>query len=87
MIADLVIDFESHLKHNKVWLVQIDLPLQDAPEDVPSSITADVYVIASNRNQAVYIAQSMYPDCFDTCIGERPVTEYEYAARRNRSIL
>lgn len=86
MIADLVIDFDNHLKNNKVWLVNLDLPLQDAPDDVPSSISVDLYIVANNQNQAMYIAQDMYPDCLGCTIDDVPVTEHDYAARRNRSI-
>jgi hypothetical protein len=87
MIADLIIDFDNHLKHNKVYLVELELPLQDAPEDVPNSITADVYVIANNYYQAQYIANTMYPDISGVSVHEDPITEQEYATRRNRSLL
>lgn len=86
MIADLVIDFDNHLKNNKVWLVSLDLPIQDAPDDVPSSISVDLYIVANNQNQAMYIAQDMYPDCLGCASEDVPVTEDDYAARRNRSI-
>jgi hypothetical protein len=87
MMSDLIIDFDNHLKHGNVYLVELELPWQDAPDEAPNSITTDVYVIAANHYQALYIAQSMYPDSFDISISNEPVTEYEYAARRNRSVL
>jgi hypothetical protein len=87
MMSDLVIDFENHLKNGKVYLVEVYLPLQDAPDDVPNCIIADVYVVANNSHQALYIANCMYPDNNGSTAGEQPITEYEYAARRNRSIL
>jgi hypothetical protein len=87
MMSDLIIDFDNHLKHGHVYLVEVALPLQDAPEDVPNCITADVYVIANNSHQALYIVNSMYPDNDGATTGEEPITEYEYAARRNRSVL
>lgn len=86
MIADLVIDFDFHLDHGKVWLVELQLPILDAPDDVPSHLDADVYVVANNQNQATYIAQCMYPDALGAAINESPVTREQYAARRNRSI-
>lgn len=86
-MSDLVIDFENHLKHGNVYLVELELPFQDAPEDVPSSITADVYIIANSYYMAQYIANSMYPDSSGISVYEEPITEYEYAARRNRGIL
>jgi hypothetical protein len=87
MISDLIIDFENHLKTGRVYLVELELELQDAPDDVPSCITADVYVIANSHYQAQYIANTMYPDVLSICVNENPITEYEYAARRNRSVL
>jgi len=87
MMSDMIIDFENHLKNGKVYLVEVALPLQDAPEDVPSYITADVYVVANNSHQALYIVNCMYPDNDGATTDDGPVTEYEYAARRNRGIL
>lgn len=87
MIADLVIDFEHHLKRGAVYLVEVELPWQDAPDEAPSSITADVYVVAVNHDQAQYIVSTMYPDYASISVHHEPITEYEYAARRNRSIL
>jgi hypothetical protein len=87
MMSDMIVDFENSLKHGYVYLVEVDLPLQDAPEDVPTSITADVYVVASSDYQAQYIVQSLYPDMLGSSVHPEPITEYEYAARRNRSML
>jgi hypothetical protein len=87
MIADLIIDFDNSLKHGHVYLVEVDLPWQDAPDDAPSSITADVYVVAANCHQAQYIVHTMYPDSLSSSVHPEPITEYEYAARRNRSVL
>ncbi len=86
MIADLIIDFDSHLKHGKMWLVELQLPLQDAPEDVPSCIDVDLYLAANNQHQAMYIAQCMYPDNVGCSCNDDPVTEEIYASRRNRSL-
>lgn len=87
MMSDMIVDFDNSLKNGHVYLVEVSLPLQDAPDDVPSTIDADVYVVASSYYQALYIVQTMYPDNEGTSVNERPVTEYEYAARRNRSVL
>ena len=86
-MSDLIIDFDNHLKHGKVYLVELELPWQDSPDEAPSSITADVYVVANSYYQAQYIAQSMYPDAEGVSVYEEQITEYEYAARRNRSVL
>jgi hypothetical protein len=87
MIADMIVDFDNSLKNGHVFRVEVSLPMKDAPDDVPSTIDADVYVVAANYYQALYIVQSMYPDNEGTSVNETPVTEYEYAARRNRSVL
>lgn len=86
-MSDLIVDFDNSLKHGHVYLVEVELPWQDHPDEAPSSITADVYVVASNYYQAQYIVQSMYPDALGTSVHEEPITEFEYAARRNRSML
>lgn len=87
MIADLIVDFDSSLRTGNVYLVEVEMPLLDHPDDVPSSITADVYLIASSWFQAQYIARTLYPDSLGISVYEEPISEYNYAARRNRNIL
>jgi hypothetical protein len=87
MMSDLIIDFDNSLKNGHVYLVELELPWQDHPDEAPNSITADIYLVASNWYQAQYIAQTMYPDAYGISVLEEPITEYEYAARRNRSVL
>lgn len=87
MMSDLIIDFESSLKHGHVYLVEVELPWQDSPDEAPSTITADVYVVAANLDLAQYIVSVMYPDYESISVYHEPITEYEYAARRNRSVL
>lgn len=83
----MIVDFDNSLRNGHVYLVEVELPWQDAPEDAPNSITADVYVVAASDYQAMYIVQSMYPDLLGISAKEEPITEFEYAARRNRSML
>lgn len=87
MIADLVIDFENQLKTGHVYLVELELPWQDSPDEAPSSITTDLYLIARDHEQAKYIAHTMYPDATIISSGVEPVDEFTYISRRNRSIL
>jgi len=87
MIADVVIDFDNHLKHGRVYLVELQVAYQDAPDDAPSSIDIDIYVVATSHYMAQYIAHTMYPDVMSIHVHEEPITEYGYAARRNRGIL
>ena len=35
MSADMIVDYEAHLKSGRVWRVDISLPMQDCPEDNP----------------------------------------------------
>lgn len=86
-MPDLIIDFENHLNHGNVFLVELQTELQDAPDDVPNSIDVDMYVIAKNFWQAQYIATTMYPDVLSISVHEEPITPEEYATRRNRGIL
>lgn len=86
-MSDMIVDFENSLKNGHVYLVEVELPMQDAPEDVPDAIIADLYLVASSWYQAQYIAQTMYPDATSVSVYEEPVNEFDYAARRNRSIL
>jgi hypothetical protein len=86
MIADLIVDFDTHLTNGRVYLVELELPLQDAPDDVPSTLNVDYYVIANNHVQAMYFANSAYPDATGVFVHEEPVTPEEYAARRNRGL-
>lgn len=87
MMSDLIVDFDTSLRTGNVYLVEIELPWLDQPDEAPSSMTADVYVVATSWYQAQYIAQTMYPDASGVSVHEEPISEYEYAARRNRSIL
>jgi hypothetical protein len=87
MMSDLIIDFDNSLRSGHVYLVEVEMPWQDHPDEAPNSISADVYVVAANYYQAQYIVQTMYPDALGVSVYEEPINEYEYAARRNRGIL
>jgi hypothetical protein len=65
MSADMIIDYDAHLKNGCVWRVNIALPMQDSPEDVPNYLDVSVDVVAPNRDLAQYIVSVMYPD-YDT---------------------
>lgn len=87
MISDLVVDFETHLKNGKVYLVELELGMLDHPDQSSDHITADVYVVAPNLDLAQYITTVMYPDYIGTSVYQDPITEEEYVSRRNRSVL
>jgi hypothetical protein len=74
MTADLHIDYDVHLRSGRVWRVELELPLQDAPDDVPNSINVSVDVVASTRDLAQYIAATIYPEYLSLCIDDEPLS-------------
>ena len=87
MTADIIIDFDTHLNNGRVYLVELDLPLQDAPDDAPTVLHVDYYVIANNHVQAQYFANSAYQDATGVSVNDEPITPEQYAARRDRGLL
>ena len=85
MTADLVIDLENHIEHGNLWLVELEMPYED--DDATGVMNVDVYITATTLNQAMYIANSMYPDNLGCSGNHEPVTEEIYASRRNRSLF
>lgn len=83
----MIVDFDTHLTNGRVYLVELEIPFQDAPDDAPGVINVDYYVIANNAVQAVYFANSAYPDAVGVHYENDPVTPEQYAARGNRGIL
>ena len=88
MIADVSVDFETHLKNGNVYLVELELPWEDDNAE-PSSgcINYDVFLIAKSGAQAHYIATTLYPDALSYVYSDEPIDEYTYVSRRNRSLL
>jgi hypothetical protein len=74
MTADLHIDYDSHLKRGNVWRIEVGLPMQDSPDDVPDSIDVTVDVVAPNRDLAQYIVATMYPDYSYLCVPDDPLS-------------
>ena len=73
MSADMIVDYEAHLKSGRVWRVDISLPMQDCPEDNPDFLNVSVDVIAPNRDLAQYIVSVMYPDYDSLSIPDDPL--------------
>ncbi len=61
MKYDYLVGYDSHLKRNHVWRVYVELPMQDAPEDVPNSLIVGVDVVSPTKDLAMYIVSTMYP--------------------------
>ena len=73
MSADMIVDYDAHLKSGRVWRVDISLPMQDCPEDKPDFLNVSVDVIAPNRDLAQYIVSVMYPDYDALSIPDDPL--------------
>lgn len=86
MIADIIHDFDWHLDHGNVYLVEVELPWDDENAE-PSHSTIDyaVYLIANSAAQAHYIANTMYPDALSYSWYDDPINREQYAARRDIS--
>jgi hypothetical protein len=74
MTADLHIDYDVHLRSGRVWRVELQLPLQNAPDDAPNFIDVSVDVVAPNRELAQYIAATIYPEYLSLCIDYEPIS-------------
>lgn len=78
MTADLVIDYDVHLRSGRVWRVEVEVPLSDnveeLPEDAPTTLYVAVDVVAPNRDLAQYIAATMYPTYTSLCIDDEPLS-------------
>ena len=38
---DMIVSWDHHLKHGNLWRVEIELPMQDAPEDEKQFLTVE----------------------------------------------
>jgi len=87
MTADIIVDFDTHLHNGRVYLVELELPYQDENEEESSVMKVDYYVISNNSIQAMYFANTDYPDAVGVFVHEDPITPEQYATRGNRGIL
>jgi len=74
MICDMHIDYDRHLMHKNVWRVYVEMPMQNAPKDIPSYLDIAVDVIASDRDLAQYIVARMYPDYESITVDDSPLS-------------
>lgn len=86
MIADIIHDFDDHLKTGKVYLVEVEMGWEDGEQEPHyGTINYDVYLVANTAAQAAYIASTLYPDALSYAWSEDPITSDQYVSRRNRS--
>ena len=71
MQPDVTVSWEQHLKSGNIWRVEVELAMQDTPDDF-YTYNVEVYVVASTQSLAQYIAATMYPDYESMCIDDEP---------------
>lgn len=88
MIADIIVDLEDHIRNGNVYLVELEMSwVDDKAEPDNGCINYHLYLIATSHAQASYLASCLYPNADGIYVHDEPITEFEYASRRNRSIL
>ena len=45
MKCDMIVSWDKHLKNGNLWRVNVELPMQDAPEDAPNWLDVAVDVL------------------------------------------
>ena len=71
MRSDMIVSWDQHLKSGNVWRVQVELAMQDTPDDF-YTYNVEVYVVASTQSLAQYIAATMYPDYEGIFVDDEP---------------
>ena len=74
MQPDMIVSWDSHLKHGNIWRIDVELPMQDAPDDAPNWLNVCVDVVAPTQHLAQYIVQEMYPDAMSIVIPDEPLS-------------
>lgn len=86
MTADVIHDFDSHLDSGHVWRLELEQEWQDDQAEPPNGVyTVETHLIAPNRELAMYIAHTLYPDTDFLTIQDQPCTRDDYVSNRNRS--
>lgn len=74
MQPDMIVSWDNHLKHGNIWRIDVELPMQDAPDDAPNWLNVCVDVVAPTANLAQYIVQEMYPDAMSIVTPDEPLS-------------
>ena len=72
MAPDIVVSWQQHLKSGNVWRVEVELSMQDTPDDF-HIYNVEVYVVAPTVTLAQYIVATMYPDYEGIFVDDEPV--------------
>ena len=67
----MTVSWDQHLKNGNVWRVEVELSMQDTPDDF-YTYNVQVYVVAPTQALAQYIVSTMYPDYESICIDDEP---------------
>ena len=71
MKHDMTISWDQHLKNGNVWRAEVELAMQDTPDDF-YTYSVEVYVVAPTQSLAQYIAATMYPDYEGIFVDDEP---------------
>jgi len=71
MKHDMTISWDQHLKNGNVWRVEVELAMQDTPDDF-YTYSVEVYVVAPTQALAQYIVATMYPDYEGIFVDDEP---------------
>jgi hypothetical protein len=67
----MTVSWEQHLKNGNVWRVEVELSMQDTPDDF-HIYNVEVYVVAPTVTLAQYIVATMYPDYEGIFVDDEP---------------
>lgn len=71
MKSDVTVSWDQHLKNGNVWRVEVELSMQDTPDDF-HIYNVEVYVVAPTVTLAQYIVATMYPDHEGIFVDDEP---------------
>ncbi len=71
MQPDVTVSWDQHLKNGNVWRVEVELSMQDTPDDF-YIYNVEVYVVAPTVTLAQYIVATMYPDYEGIFVDDEP---------------
>ena len=71
MQPDVTVSWDQHLKNGNVWRVEVELSMQDTPDDF-HIYNVEVYVVAPTVTLAQYIVATMYPDYEGIFVDDEP---------------
>jgi len=74
MKPDTIVGWEQHLKNGNVWVVEVELAMQDGDSDIQRVYNVCVDVVAPNRDLAQYIVATMYPEYASLSVSDEPLS-------------